>query len=130
NDGSVTWASGGILTGEGALIENAGSFEISGDDALSFGFGGATPSFHNTGLVRKTGGSGSTSIQIPFDNEGILDAASGTLSLDGTLTNYSSTSRTLSGGTYLVSATLAFGGADVVTNAATVVLDGAAAAIE
>ncbi len=62
----------------------------------------------------------------------MIEAASGNLAIDGTpgLLNYSSATKTLTGGTYIVSATLQFTNADVVTNAATIVLDGPAAEVQ
>jgi hypothetical protein len=63
-----------------------------------------------------------------FHNDGTLGiGASSTFTVNGALVNFSGT--TLTGGTYVVGGTFQFTGADVQTNAATVVLDGPAAMI-
>ena len=64
----------------------------------------------------------------PFTNTGTADVRSGTVLLsNSTFTNFSG--NTLTGGTYLVQGTFRFNSANIVNNAATIVLDGAASAI-
>jgi hypothetical protein len=65
---------------------------------------------------------------VDFTNTGTVQVASGTLSLTGAFSNFASS--TLTGGTYsLIAATFQFPGAAIVTNAATIVLDGASSRI-
>ena len=66
---------------------------------------------------------------ITLNNPGTIQAASGTLGIQGTFSNFSSTTNTLTGGTYVVSATLQFTNANIVTNAAAITLIGTAAEI-
>ena len=62
-----------------------------------------------------------------FTNQGTLTAGSGgTIDLTGGLTNFNSTTDTLTGGTYNVTGTLEFAGANIVTNAANITLTGTA----
>jgi hypothetical protein len=59
---------------------------------------------------------------------GTLEVPAGaTVDLTGTFTNFSGT--TLTGGTYVIAGTLMFAGANIQTNAATIILDGQAAQI-
>jgi hypothetical protein len=70
-----------------------------------------------------------------FNDGGTIKVNNGaTLNLTGTFPNYSASTKTLTGGTYVVIAsplagTLKFTGADIATNAASIVLDGTASAI-
>src|SRR5262249_2640684 len=82
--------------------------------------------FQNAGTFRKSAGTGTTVVNfgITFTNAGVVEALSGALNLEGPFTNYANT--TLTGGTYLVVTTLRFDRANVVTNAANLVLDGPA----
>jgi formylmethanofuran dehydrogenase subunit C len=66
-------------------------------------------------------------IDVALTNSGTVNVQAGTLLLDGGFNNFSGT--TLTGGTYVVSGTLEFSGADIQTNAANIVLDGAASRI-
>lgn len=65
-----------------------------------------------------------------FTNDGVLSVSSATLSVAGSLTNLDPATRTLTGGTYELidggagPASLIFGGADIVNNAASIYLKG------
>ncbi|MEX2139548.1 MAG: autotransporter-associated beta strand repeat-containing protein [Pirellulales bacterium] len=87
--------------------------------------------FNNQGTFIKRAGTsdGVTNIRASFSNSGILDIQSGALWLDGPFTNYNSTTKTLSGGTYLVSGVWRFVNANIVTNHATLALHGPASQI-
>ena len=77
----ATWTDAGYLAiGLGAEIHNAGTWLLSGDALLFNGFGG-TALFSNTGTFRRSGGTGTISIQIPFTNSGVIDLVTGTLEL-------------------------------------------------
>ena len=83
NNGTVNWQAGNINAFNGALIENAGTFDIGVDGTIG-GFG--TPSrFHNTGTLRKSAGAGIATINVPLDNDGAgtVQVATGTLALLG-----------------------------------------------
>ena len=138
NEGTTTWENGPIVlwaapAGLRTVIDNAGLFEVRSDFDVSEtgGIGDSVfPLIRNTGTFSKTAGGGETQISssVTFDNDGTVAADSGTLDL-GELASFSAASHTLSRGTYLVSSTLQFGGADIFTNAAKVVLDGPASKI-
>ena len=76
------------------------------------------------GTLTKSAGAGTTSINVPVNNDGTVDVASGKLQLNGGFTNFSGT--TLTGGAYKVrnGSTFEFPGADVRTNAADITLSG------
>ena len=70
------------------------------------------------------------SIAGDFTNDGVMIIGPGTLAIEGSLTNFDPTARTLTGGTYRVSgqggypARFVFHGADIVNNASTIGLSG------
>jgi hypothetical protein len=135
-NGTTTWTNtfitgGRFRTGGGAVLRNNGTWQdnTAFDTQVSNDFGGAASSFVNAGTYRKNGAA-TTNFFIGFTNSGTIEANAGTLTLSGGLTNFSGT--TLTGGTYRIasSGTLRFQGANVVTNAATLVLDGAGSALQ
>ena len=147
NEGAVSWSAGQLSLGGGAVIENVGRFEALDDSTISSS-GSPEPQFRNRGLFAKTGGTGTTSFNLTLENdgtaqaevgtlrltrvvknEGTLRARSGTVDVQGLLVNYDAATHTLAGGTYDIAGTLRFPGADVVTNAATIVLDGPGSSI-
>ena len=81
------------------------------------------------GTLIKTGATDESDIRVAFSDTGTVQVLSGTLSMQGTFSNFSATTNTLTGGTYDVSATLQFVGAEIVTNAAAIILTGSAAQI-
>src|SRR5262249_50293593 len=64
---------------------------------------------------------------VTFSNTGTVEVRTGTLFVQGPFTNFADT--VLTGGTYQISGILKFASADIVTNAANLVLDGPAAQI-
>ena len=81
---TASWSGGsGIFLGDAATIENAGTFNANG-----FGISldtGSGQLVHNaaTGTFRKSAGPATLTVGVPFDNDGTVEAASGTLSLEG-----------------------------------------------
>jgi len=105
NQGTLAWntAEQLVLT-NAATLNNAGTLNFSADGAVVYG-GGAQGSFTNSGLIVKSGGSGTATIgsNINFSNTGTIDVQSGTVALPANFTN----AGTLKGsGTYLLSGTL------------------------
>ena len=82
NEGVVTWSGGSLSLGDGAVVENVGRFEALGDSTISSP-GLPESHFRNRGLFAKTGGTGTTSLELPLENDGAVEARSGTLSLAG-----------------------------------------------
>ena len=87
NAGTVNWTGTGNLLVyndgagfNGGIYNLAGAlFSIQNDQYLSGGY--AYPFFNNAGTVRKSGATGLTTLNIPFNNSGTLDVQSGTVSL-------------------------------------------------
>jgi len=123
--------SGALQNVQGTVVNAVGStFTNSFDGSVlspnyNGGDAGTTALFDNRGTFIKSGGAGTTNIGSIFSNSGTLSATVGTLSINGSLSNFSGS--TLTGGNYEVfgPSTLQFAGANVVTNAATILLDGA-----
>jgi hypothetical protein len=90
---------------------------------------GANPNFVNVAHLATNGGSltvqdsGSLTLAGTFTNSGTLAVdATSSLTLTGSLSNFAN--GTLTGGTFLIAGTLKFPNANIVTNAASLVLDG------
>jgi len=89
NQGTVAWNSSDILyLLNGATLANQGTLRFSGNGGVLYN-GGSGPSFINTGLIAKTGGSGTTTIgdTLGFDNLGTVDVQTGTIALPSNFTN-------------------------------------------
>jgi trimeric autotransporter adhesin len=122
----------GLFLSTGATFDNESGASL---DLLADVFiinNGGTPAggnLVNAGTLSKIDGTGVSAISAAPTDTGTVQVLSGTLNIQGTFTNFSSTTSTLAGGTYDVSATLRFSNANIVTNAAAIVLTGAAAQI-
>src|SRR6266849_3825818 len=99
NAGTVTWTSSGNLyvyndnsSSRGAIYNLAGGlFDIQNDQSLACACYGYE-FFRNAGTVRKSAGTGTTTINVPFTNDGTVDVESGILNFS----TFSQTSGTLS----------------------------------
>jgi hypothetical protein len=118
----------GIFASNGAIFNNlaTATWDIQSDEALAWGFG-AAPTFNNAGTFRKSGGTSTTGISVPFNNTGTVDVQTGTLRLNGAFPNFAN--MTLTGGTYVVGGIFQFTNADIRTNAASIIVNGPNAAI-
>ena len=129
--GAVTLAGTGTLTSTGGTIAaydpsmtlvNGASHAIAGFGTV--GGGGAGFTFDNLGTVAASGGPGLTFTGGAFQNNGTLAINAGSqVFVTGSFDNFAS--QTLTGGTYDLSCTFGFADADMVTNAADIILDGA-----
>ena len=79
NDGTVIWNSGTIYSGAGGTFRNRGVWEAQGDHLLTWGTVGVP--FHNSGTFRKSGGTGTTTLEANVLNTGTLEVQSGTVAL-------------------------------------------------
>jgi hypothetical protein len=82
NNGTVNWSAGSIY-GYGppssiGLIYNAGLWNAQFDGSLTLASG--RPAFINTGIFRKSGGTGTTSVGWNFTSTGTFDVQTGSLS--------------------------------------------------
>jgi len=102
NQGTLNWTTTNAwyLQG-GAALANAGTMNL-GDTRIHDNGGG---SFVNTGLLQKTQGSGTATIDngLGFDNQGTVDVQTGTLALPASFVNHG---RLQGDGTYSLSGTL------------------------
>ena len=130
NAGTMVWTGSGLLAGSSGAISNlvGGLFDIQNDSLYYFYdiYGGSPPAFNNAGVLRKSGGTGTTTFDgVIFSNTGTVEVDSGTLSLRGGVTQL--VGRTLIGGEWKVGPNSALeitAGEHVTVNRATVVLDG------
>ena len=124
NRGLIRFVSGG-LNAFGSIVENAGAIDLQGDSFIEGGFGGGGSLLHNTGTLKKSAGAGVSPITMLIDNDGTLEATSGTLALDGALQNTSRATQSLTAGAYIArNATIELPSLPLKVNAATLVLDG------
>jgi hypothetical protein len=130
--GATVTAVGGFpafRANNGAVINNAGLFDVQGDATLlhasAAGPPGAIPTFNNTGTFRKSAGTGITNVGFAFDNNGVVQVNTGTLSLSAGVVQLPAA--VLTGGTWRVFSNSTLNittGANISTNQATVLLDG------
>jgi hypothetical protein len=135
----VNNGSGGVWTfsgsylygyGSGLFTNSAGAtLDLQVDSANGFYQTDGSPQVSNAGLIKKSAGSGNFEVSWAFNNTGTLEVDSGTISLDGTVAQYSFGTLTLTGGTWKAigsGSTIAGSGISVVTtNNGNVVLSGA-----
>jgi hypothetical protein len=94
----------------GAVLANSGLYDLQADVGLVNG-GGANSSFHNTGILRKSAGLGSSSVgSIAFVNSGTIDVQTGTLAFSGGQASFNAGSRFTGAGTALVNSAASFQG--------------------
>ena len=89
NGGTVNLSGGTLYEMNGAVISNlaGGTFNLLDDSAINSN-GGAQPSISNAGTFRKSGGTGTSAINgINFNNTGLVDVVSGSLSASGSFNN-------------------------------------------
>jgi hypothetical protein len=114
------------------IVNNSASITLNGSTSKIIaknGTSGLVNFAKNTalGTFALTGGRSFTTLGN-FTNNGVLTVGSGSkFDVNGSLTNFAGT--TLTGGTYNVTGTLQFNGANIVTNAANITLTGAASKI-
>ena len=85
NSGVTTWSNNGhIYSGDGAVFNNlsGGLFDARSDRFITR-LGGADPVFNNfkNATFRKSAGIGTTTIQIPFNNDGNFEALTGRVNI-------------------------------------------------
>ena len=85
NEGTATWSDAGIvhIGVGGGFIVNAGTWDARSDSFFNKQLSGDPGSFNNAGLFKKTAGTGTTGVGIPFTNGGQVRMESGTLDLTG-----------------------------------------------
>jgi hypothetical protein len=87
NHGTLTWSTGSIWLGESAELDNGGTFNANAQYPTSPNWtssgiqvaDGSNPWIHNTGTFQKASGTGTSAVQVPFDDEGSVTGKSGQL---------------------------------------------------
>ena len=102
-----------------AVLRNQGLLDLRADVTIR------GTRLENAGTLRKSAGAGPTTLALVLDNTGVVDVRTGTLQAVGGLANYDAATKTLSGGEYDLTGTLAVPGLEVARNAATIRLRGA-----
>ncbi|HEX5043821.1 MAG TPA: hypothetical protein VFV75_12995 [Candidatus Polarisedimenticolaceae bacterium] len=86
NATTLTWTGGngsGFRTGTGSIINNTGTWDAQANTVIVNFFGGTT-TFNNSGTLKKSGGTGTTSIDIPVQHSGgSIQAQTGLLTMNG-----------------------------------------------
>lgn len=100
NNGVIAWEGGNVIVVDAAVIDNRGALNAATDNNLQFG-GGALPIFENNGAVSKVGGTGVTTIALPFHNDasGQVRVFSGTIRFTSSLTSDAGSFTTIAGTT-------------------------------
>ncbi|WP_304439300.1 Calx-beta domain-containing protein, partial [Anabaena sp. 4-3] len=82
--GTVTWTGGDIYAANGAIWNNTatGVFDIQSDRSFYHWYGNR-PIFNNAGILKKTAGTGTTTIHAALNNTGLIQVQTGTLNLQG-----------------------------------------------
>ncbi|HXI03075.1 MAG TPA: hypothetical protein VNI57_07845 [Candidatus Saccharimonadales bacterium] len=129
--GTTTWTGpGSIQVGSGAGIVNNGTWDCQSDASVTGG--GSSVGFTNTSgaIFKKTGDAGTTSVSIPFNNDGTVTVQTGTLSLSGGGTSSGAfqaspgTTLQFSGGVHSLTSTSSIAADSVVFSAGTSTVDG------
>ncbi len=90
NEGQVVFqGTGSLLLGDGASIANraGGVFVLRSDATIGYAGFGNNGSFTNDGTLVKSAGTGTSTIAVPFVNNGTLTVTSGSLVFTGGFTN-------------------------------------------
>lgn len=114
NQGTAIWTGASdISSGQGAVIDNSGTFDIQNDQTLAYNQGGNRTQFNNssTGTLTKSAGAGTADLQAAVDNDGTVTSTSGNLLLSAG-TTFNDDVADLSTGDFLatVGDTLSFSG--------------------
>ncbi|MFN9673050.1 MAG: Calx-beta domain-containing protein [Microcystis sp.] len=84
NQGTVTWTNGDIYLYNGENCNNTatGVFDIQGNNGFIY-WSGNQPKLNNAGTLKKTAGTGTTTISTQLNNTGTVQVQTGTLNLTG-----------------------------------------------
>ncbi len=137
NTGTIIWTGGTylVLYFDGGTLNNQSGGTVNSQVDNTFYLNSGSPQIMNAGTFEKTGGTGTTSITVPFNNSGTVQVQTGTISLadggtqSGNFHTNSSTSLLFAGGTHTLGAGTSFTGAGTAgVTAGTVSVDAAVAA--
>jgi hypothetical protein len=85
NSGTVIHTGGRVRGGYGSVVNNGGFWVEQADQTFNDDYGNGPLSFVNSGIFRKTAGSGATTFPggVPLSNNGLVDVESGTVLVSG-----------------------------------------------
>ena len=123
NLGIITWSGTSDIYFAAGLVYNqpGATFDVQNNQQIA-NIAGGNPSFQNAGVFRKSAGSGTTTIGIPFNNTGLVKVQSGTLSFQGGGTLGGSFAAAAGAAVNFAGGTFALGGGGVVSGGAGQVL--------
>ena len=104
SSGTTSLSGGDLWSGQGAVFNNTGTFDVEGDASFLNNLGGSA-TINNTGSFQKSGGTGSTAIGPAFNNNGTLNVQTGTITMAGSSFSNSTTAVLQGSGTVDVSHT-------------------------
>ena len=122
---TASWTEGAFYLYDDAIFNNKPVATFSTNFDGFIGTLGGTNTFNNQGIFTKSGGAGETAINVGFNNSGTVNVNSGTLALNGGVTQHNAT--TLTGGTWNVTNGASINistGTNITTNQGNVTLDG------
>ncbi len=81
NSGTVNWTGTSVALNSGAVFTNSGTFDMKSDATV---VGGVSPGtfFNNSGLVKKSAGTGLSRFNVAVNNTGTIQALSGKIEVD------------------------------------------------
>jgi len=96
NFGSINWIDGNLEMARGAFFDNSADMNVMGSVSVlhNTGLGLPTPGFQNNGFLTKVGGSGNSTIEVPFVQNQTLSIDTSTLIVDGSFDQTLSTATT------------------------------------
>ncbi|HST56708.1 MAG TPA: DUF6531 domain-containing protein [Solirubrobacteraceae bacterium] len=128
NHGTLSWSSGSLALSSSAEIDNSGTFNANAQYPTSpyWTYSGilnsdaSSPWVHNTGTFKKASGTGTTTVQVAYDNEGTTSASAGQLGFyaggepgqaaTGAWSSTGTASLALNGGSFALGAAVALSG--------------------
>jgi len=84
NAATTTWTEGPLYAHNGATFANqvGATFDIQSNDTF-WDWSGAASTLENDGSIRRSGGNGTSTVDLALNNSGLIEVQSGTLNLSG-----------------------------------------------
>jgi adhesin HecA-like repeat protein len=94
NMGTVVWTGGDLRMSSTSTVDNSGLWDVQGDLFMDY-YGSPISTFNNSGVFRKSVGTGTATVEIVFNNSGSLEVQTGVVKLTSGYTQTSSGGLTL-----------------------------------
>ena len=108
NEGTIIYSGAALYHGSNPLLENVGTFDITGDGAIDGPYGCCSEwKTTNTGTIVKSGGTGTSKVEIVLTTPGTVRVLSGILHIDDRFpvaTGNATTPGVMTSGTYEIAA--------------------------